>query len=62
MTVDVKWNPETEAVNLEIWKYDPALFAQNGIIDPISLALCFENNADERIEASIEEYLDDFKW
>ena len=60
--VDTKWNPDAEAVNLELWKYDPALFAQNGIVDPISLALCFEDNADERIEASIGEYLEDYKW
>jgi hypothetical protein len=38
------------------------LFAKNGIVDPISLALCFENNADERIESSIEEYLEGYKW
>ena len=60
--VDTKWNPESKAVNLELWKYDPMLFAKNGVVDPISLALCFEGNADERIEASIEEYLEDYKW
>jgi DNA-binding MarR family transcriptional regulator len=60
--VDTKWNPEVEAVNIELWKYDPTLFAKNGIVDPISLALCFEDNADERIESSIEEYLEDYKW
>ena len=60
--VDTKWNPEIESVNLELWKYDPALFARNGIVDPISLALCFEDNADERIESSIEEYLEGYKW
>ena len=38
------------------------LFAKNGVVDPISLALCFEDNADERIEASIEEYLEDYQW
>ena len=60
--VDTKWNPEAEAVNIELWKYDPALFARNGIVDPISLALCFEDNADERIESSIEKYLEEYKW
>lgn len=60
--VDTKWSPESEAVNLELWKYNPVLFARNGIVDPISLALCFEDNADERIESSIEEYLEGYKW
>ena len=60
--VDTRWEPSLEAVNLELWKYNPKLFAKNGIVDPISLALCFENNADERIESSIEEYLEGYKW
>ena len=60
--VDTKWSPESEAVNIELWKYNPVLFARNGIVDPISLALCFEDNADERIESSIEEYLEGYKW
>ena len=54
--------PEEKVIQLELWKYDPMLFAKNGVVDPISLALCFEGNADERIEASIEEYLEDYKW
>ena len=60
--VDTNWEPDSKAVNLELWKYNPALFARNGIVDPISLALCFEDNSDERIESSIEEYLEEYKW
>ena len=60
--VDSRWEPESNVINLELWKYDPRLFEINGLVDPISLSLCFEDNADERIEASIEEYLEEYKW
>ena len=52
--IDIRWAPDKAAVNIELWKYDPGIFSRNGSIDPISLALCFENNADERIEEAIE--------
>ena len=60
--VDTRWEPDADAVNIELWKYNPMLFAKNGVVDPISLALCYEENADERIEASIEEYLEEYQW
>ena len=60
--LDVRWSPEANAVQLELWKYDPALFAKDGVVDPISLALCFEENADERIEQAIEDYLGGYAW
>lgn len=61
-SVDTRWESYKDVVLLELWKYDPGLFAKNGIVDPISLAKCYENNVDERIEASIEEYLEGIKW
>lgn len=60
--IDIRWEPDIEAVNLELWKYNPDLFAHNGIVDPVSLAMCFEGNVDERIEGSIEDYLEGYKW
>lgn len=60
--VDVRWEPERPAVKLEMWKYNPNLFEKNGIVDPVSLALCFEENADERIEEALDDYLEEYKW
>lgn len=60
--IDIRWELKAEPVKLELWKYDPALFAKDGIADPVSLAMSFENNADERIESAIEEYLEGFAW
>ena len=60
--IDIRWEPGKKAVKLELWKYDPCLFARNGTVDPVSLAMSFENNADERIEGAIEEYLEGHQW
>lgn len=60
--LDIRWDLEGDAVNLELWKYDPRLFAKNDIVDPVSLAMCFEDNVDERIEGSLEDYLEEYKW
>lgn len=60
--IDVRWEPEEKVIQLELWKYDPALFAKYGIVDPVSLSMCFEENVDERIEGSVEDYLEGYKW
>jgi len=60
--IDIRWEPEKKAVRLELWKYDPCLFMRNGTVDPVSLAMSFEGNADERIEGAIEEVLEGYQW
>lgn len=56
------WETDKEPVNIELWKYDPSLFSYKGTVDPVSLALTFKENADERIEGAVEEYLEDHAW
>ena len=60
--IDIRWEPEEKVIQLELWKYDPNLFAKDGIVDPVSLSMCFEENADERIEGSLEDYLEEYEW
>ena len=60
--IDVRWTSDDKAVNIELWKYDPRLFERNGIVDPVSLAMSLRDNDDERIEESLEEYLEGYKW
>ena len=60
--IDVRWESDKEPVHLELWKYDPDLFMKDGVVDPVSLALCLEDNADERVEGAIEEYLEVYQW
>lgn len=34
---------------VELWKYNPALLAKDGIVDALSLALCYKDSDDERV-------------
>lgn len=61
-SVDVRWNTGENVIQLELWKYDPMLYENNGVVDPVSLYMCLESNADERIEGAMNEYLEDYQW
>lgn len=49
-------------IELEIWHYDPELFAKNNIADPFSLYLSLKANQDERIESALEEMMEKIEW
>ena len=55
-------HPTEGEVRLEVWKYDPALLAEGGFVDRLSLALCYKNIADERVESEITQMTDNIKW
>ena len=48
---------EDDWVRLEVWKYDPGLFATNGVVDDLSLLLSFKEAKDERIGIESERLL-----
>lgn len=49
-------------IQLEIWHYDPELFAKDNIADPFSLYLSLKANQDERIESALEEMMGNIEW
>lgn len=49
-------------LELEIWNYDPALFASEGFVDRFSLYLSLKNEKDERVELAVEEMMEEIKW
>ncbi len=53
---------EKASFELEIWHYDPSLFAQKNIVNPFSLYLSLQEKADERIEFALEEMMRNIKW
>lgn len=59
--IDLRWEPDADIVRLELWKYDPALFAKDGRVDPVSLALSLEH-MDEQTEEAAEAYLKGYPW
>ncbi len=48
-------NAEEADAEIEVWSYDPFLFAKNGMVDPFSLHLSLREIGDERIEIALEE-------
>jgi hypothetical protein len=54
--------PEPGCLEVQVWTYDPGLFARNGAADPLSVFLSYENNTDERVEMALEKMLEDVSW
>ena len=52
---------EAGACTLQVWRYDPALVAQGGTVDPFSLWLSLAGHTDERVEGALEDLLEE-QW
>lgn len=50
------------AIEIEVWCYDPRLFAQEGIVDRLSLYMSLKGTKDERVEAALDEMIGSKKW
>ncbi len=53
---------DPDASEIEVWWYPPALLAEDGIVDPLSLYLSLKEDRDERTETALEEMMEKFKW
>ena len=53
---------DPEATQIQIWSYDPELFAEHGIVDRFSLFLSLKDETDERVEGSLEELMEAVSW
>ena len=42
-------------MEIEIWKYDPELFAREGVVGPLSPYLSLKDTKDERVEMVLEQ-------
>jgi hypothetical protein len=47
---------------LQLWRYDPALFADGKRVDPFSLYLSLRQHTDERIESALDEMMEKLAW
>lgn len=59
---NIRWSKTDGLVYLQLWKYEPELFFQNDVIDPVSLACSLSNIFDERVEGELEDFLRGFEW
>ncbi len=60
--VDEKWTVDRKMMRVELWRYDPALFAQNHIVDPVSMAVSLKDDPDERVQGELESCLEEYQW
>lgn len=44
---------------LEVWRYDPSIFAREGIVDPFSMYAIYSEANDQRIEIELEELIEE---
>ncbi len=55
-------SPDPEAFEIELWKYAPAHFSQEGRVDRLSLYLSLKDSADERVQSALDALLGDMEW
>lgn len=60
--VDPAWDRINDSCELEIWKYDPQVLSQIGLVDPISLVLSLKDVVDERVEHAVSEFIEGWQW
>ena len=53
---------DPEAVEVEVWCYDPRPFAQERVVDRLSLYLSLKDTKDERVEAALDEMIGSKQW
>lgn len=53
---------EDADIELEIWHYDPGLFAKDSLVDPFSLYLSLKAIQDERVESALQELMEKITW
>ena len=53
---------DPDAGEIEAWWYPPTLFAEHGIVDPLSLYLSLKADHDERTQSALEEMMEKLKW
>ena len=46
----------------ELWHYSPALVPSSETVDPLSLTLSLQANADERVQLALDELKGRFPW
>ena len=53
---------DSDSVEIEAWKYSPALLSTDGKVDRLSLFLSLRESADERVQGALSEMMRDLKW
>lgn len=54
--------PEPGATRWQIWRYDPARLAEDGLVDPLSLIASLREDTDERVQQAVEKLEARLPW
>ena len=54
--------PEAGAQEWQLWSYSPALMPDATTVDPLSLMLSLQDNADDRIQMALDELKEQLPW
>lgn len=54
--------PEAGAQEWQLWNYSPALLPDAATVDPLSLTLSLQDNADDRIQLALDELKGQLPW
>jgi DNA-binding MarR family transcriptional regulator len=50
------------AIEWQVWAYQPRLLPNRKTVDPLSLTLSLEGDADERVQSALDELKEQFPW
>lgn len=53
--IPATFSQEENAVQMQIWRYDPGVLSEDGVVDPLSLYLTLREDEDERVSMEMEE-------
>ena len=53
---------DPDAVEIEVWAYDPQRLTERDIVDPLSLYLSLREDQDERVQAALEQMIEEHPW
>jgi hypothetical protein len=51
-----------EGEDIQTWTYDPAVFAEQMVVDQVSLYLSVRDHADERVAQAANQLLESLPW
>jgi DNA-binding MarR family transcriptional regulator len=54
--------PEPEGSEIELWKYAPGQFANEGRVDRLSLYLSLKDSTDERVQSALDDLIGGMEW
>jgi hypothetical protein len=60
--ISISERPDPGDIQLQVWRYDPDITAQDGMVDPLSLYISLRSEKDERVQGALEELIGGHQW